>query len=567
MPSERIPLRVRLAYSIGHFQNDLMASMWFSYLLVYLHQVRNFNNIYAGTLLLVGQVADAIATPLIGYEADATSGCCGYTKRKSWHAFGLICTTCSFPFIFAPVIGASATTSDLSLFVYYAAFVIIFQIGWASVQISHLSLIPELTSDKSEVAGLNGWRYAATGVANLMTYAIAWVILSSGGNQVDSDSLGPGDATHFRNLGFSVTGLGLIASVIFHIGVPEPKRHGDPQHQPKRPNGYGAIPQEDEEAVEPDPKPRLMCRRRRVCEWLCDIRFYQVALIYMCTRLYVNISQVYLPMYLTESIKLDKVTIANVPLVCYASSFLASTVLKIVDRQLGRHLTYVCGLLVAGGACTFVYLIPAHEKWMVYTAAVLIGIGGALILVTSLSFVADLIGEFTGSSAFVYGAMSFTDKLANGVAVEIVQIFHPCVIHLAAPKCCPACAPYYRHVQSFVPGGAAALAFLGLLLFACSSRSNRSSEDLMNSSDSEDKTIQSNGRVVATDNGQATAIPSENNIVDGHTNERNSPSTTTCAVVEVYPERAKSVNDDRIDEDSVIETENSPLLKHRGSVE
>ena len=50
--------------------------------------MRNFNNIYAGTLLLVGQIADAVATPLIGYEADATSGCCGYTKRKSWHAFG-----------------------------------------------------------------------------------------------------------------------------------------------------------------------------------------------------------------------------------------------------------------------------------------------------------------------------------------------------------------------------------------------------------------------------------------------------------------------------------------------
>ena len=36
----------------------------------------------------MGQIADAIATPLIGYEADAASGCCGYTKRKSWHLFG-----------------------------------------------------------------------------------------------------------------------------------------------------------------------------------------------------------------------------------------------------------------------------------------------------------------------------------------------------------------------------------------------------------------------------------------------------------------------------------------------
>ena len=54
--------------------------------------------------------------------------------------------------------GATSTTPDYALFIYYAAFVVIFQIGWASVQISHLSLIPELTSDESEVAGLNGWR-------------------------------------------------------------------------------------------------------------------------------------------------------------------------------------------------------------------------------------------------------------------------------------------------------------------------------------------------------------------------------------------------------------------------
>lgn len=30
------------------------------------------------------------------------------------------------------------------------------------------------------------------------------------------------------------------------------------------------------------------------------------------------------------------------------------------------------------------------------------------------------------SGAFVYGAMSFTDKLANGVAVMIIQALHPC---------------------------------------------------------------------------------------------------------------------------------------------
>ena len=34
---------------------------------------------------------------------------------------------------------------------------------------------------------------------------------------------------------------------------------------------------------------------------------------------------------------------------------------------------------------------------------------------------------FQESGAFVFGAMSFTDKLSNGVTVLMIQKFHPCV--------------------------------------------------------------------------------------------------------------------------------------------
>lgn len=42
----------------------------------------------AGVLLLVGQVADAICTPVIGYESDQAPGCGTYGKRKTWHLVG-----------------------------------------------------------------------------------------------------------------------------------------------------------------------------------------------------------------------------------------------------------------------------------------------------------------------------------------------------------------------------------------------------------------------------------------------------------------------------------------------
>lgn len=44
------------------------------------------------------------------------------------------------------------------------------------------------------------------------------------------------------------------------------------------------------------------------------------------------------------------------------------------------------------------------------------------MLVTSLSLTADLVGESTQTSAFVYGLMSFTDKLSCGVAIAVIQL-------------------------------------------------------------------------------------------------------------------------------------------------
>jgi len=43
------------------------------------------------------------------------------------------------------------------------------------------------------------------------------------------------------------------------------------------------------------------------------------------------------------------------------------------------------------------------------------------MLVTSLGIISDLIGKNTGSGAFAYGIMSFTDKLSNGLVVMLLQ--------------------------------------------------------------------------------------------------------------------------------------------------
>ena len=55
-----------------------------------------------------------------------------------------------------------------------------------------------------------------------------------------------------------------------------------------------------------------------------------------------------------------------------------------------------------------------YTETEIYLVAAFIGSGGAGILISSLSIVADFIGKNKECSAFIYGIMSLVDKVSNG---------------------------------------------------------------------------------------------------------------------------------------------------------
>lgn len=154
----RITGIAKFSYGVGHVLNDLCASMWFSYLLIYFHKVVIFDNINAGIFLLVGQIADGLATPIIGIQSDKSTDN-RYGKRKTWHLGGTLAVALTFPFIFDLCVYNCANNPRWTLFVYYIPFIVLFQFGWAATQISHLALIPELACNTSEKVSLNAIRY------------------------------------------------------------------------------------------------------------------------------------------------------------------------------------------------------------------------------------------------------------------------------------------------------------------------------------------------------------------------------------------------------------------------
>ena len=99
--------------------------------------------------MILGQIIDALMTPVFGILIDR------YAKKKIWHVIGSLMVTVSFPVIFGSFIKPQNPISMMTL---YVLSIIVFQTGWAAVQISHLSMIPALTNSPIVRADLTAIR-------------------------------------------------------------------------------------------------------------------------------------------------------------------------------------------------------------------------------------------------------------------------------------------------------------------------------------------------------------------------------------------------------------------------
>ena len=136
---------------------------------------------------------------------------------------------------------------------------------------------------------------------------------------------------------------------------------------------------------------------------------------------------------LRKHIKCHLIKVAIIPLVMYTASFVTSFPMKYLNNKAGRKLSFLIGTSLGFCACAWVYFGGDEDgkadeffkHYGIFFAAVMFGTAGSAVLITSLSLTAELIGNNTETSAFVYGAMSFTDKVSNGLAVMVIQHFIP----------------------------------------------------------------------------------------------------------------------------------------------
>ena len=124
---------------------------------------------------------------------------------------------------------------------------------------------------------------------------------------------------------------------------------------------------------------------RSVTSLLKDVQMYQVACVYMPTRLFVNISQIYVPMYLHVSLNMPATSLATVPLAIYLSSLVASLIIERLNTKLGRKISYAIGVIMGLSACTWIRFGVGDTfiTYELYSVSILLG----KYLLPRLSFV------------------------------------------------------------------------------------------------------------------------------------------------------------------------------------
>lgn len=153
--------RTRFGFAFGHIFNDLCASIWFSYGLLFYKLC--FGQL--GYLFVVfGQIIDAFATIILGLILDIRCKCIVNLFKHfggtytGYYIIGTIIAFISFPYEISELKLILDKNNELLLYLITFFAIFISQIGWTMTQLTHLSLINQLSSNSSDRIWLTSLR-------------------------------------------------------------------------------------------------------------------------------------------------------------------------------------------------------------------------------------------------------------------------------------------------------------------------------------------------------------------------------------------------------------------------
>lgn len=312
--------------------------------------------------------------------------------RRPWYIFGTVLVPLSFFFVWEECWPCGGNVA--SEIAWYAVFASLFNVGWAAIQIAHMSLIPTLTPIQQRRDLMTGLRNAGTFVSNVIVLLIALVLFAI----ISTPKL------QFVVLSLIVLAIGLTLNALFICFINEPRLTREADSGTKLFASNRSLKSktgddnEDEMVIEYEEK-KLTWK-----DWIKRPNLYIIGSIYMSARLASNVCSSLIPFYLTTVLAMGGVSsveeasektpweLALVPLIMYC----ASTGTSIFLDRIGKSITRFKGVLL-GAVCTligsiplFVYpkqFLPRSVAYAVIPLVIFIGAGFSQLLNFSMAYI------------------------------------------------------------------------------------------------------------------------------------------------------------------------------------
>ncbi len=409
------------AYGVGHVLNDITASCWFYFLLYFLTEILKISNEKAGLVMLSGQIADGIATPLVGLLSDKTETKCG--KRTPWYIGGTITVVICFSLIFQKCfICGEDDSNEVMQLVYYITLPSLFNIGWAAVQVSHMSLLPSISINKKNKDSMVRLRTGFTFISQFITLVLSFIIFD----------LVEDKFQQYSYLSLVCVFIGIITTSVFLIKCRETElsknieRYVDEMRLSlnklnnddfQTPASQGSSNEYSTGTKKPE--------QINWAYWLKKTDFYAYMIVYMCVRLSINVTSSMIPYFLDEVLGYNKgphgetsVYISIILIISMSGSVINSLVIQKYFLTSKNRLVMImwAGLFVSIG-CLPIIFIDQDTRWLIYILSFIFGVGFSLGLSTASNLINDVVGSKGKQGAFVYGAYSFSDKMSCGIVL------------------------------------------------------------------------------------------------------------------------------------------------------
>lgn len=348
------------------------------YFLYFLTDIVGLSPALAGAIFMIGRMFDAITDPIVGIISDRTNTRFG--RRRPYFLIASLPLLITFSLLWSPM----SFEGQLTTFLYYTAFYMLFMASLTLFHVPYISFITEYSNDYHERTSINNYRIFFQLFFGLIAATIPKMI---------ADHYG------YHQMGIYIGIFMLVLTlVVFRFS--------------------------SEQSFEKQPSYKL---KSEISSLLANRSLRYLLFIYVGSFAAANVIEgfviYYMKYYLNREIDMPILFVIVIGL-----GILTLPLWSTIAKRIGKKITLMIGLAIWGvGQILWLIVAPTSPAFVVYVVGGIVGIGYGVAHVLPWAMLPDVVDMDevkTGRrrEGIYAGVMTFCMKLTNSIAIFLIGV-------------------------------------------------------------------------------------------------------------------------------------------------